>query len=181
MTELSRNSSDKGSEWQATGKSTYKLDDPKAPKAITITPTDKNASATLQIKTFDNGLFVTAPAEDVGAAPTRWTRVDSQRYFVVLAAAKGDPGFGGAGFAMLIKTDGAHSHTDAFGVYPVVKPLQRYPVLGVIPEELREQFGHEPFGDSGAMLRLEVTAGPYNRALEVLKTWERGPREHSAI
>ena len=181
MTELSRNSSDKGSEWQATGKSTYKLDDPKAPKAITITPTDKNASATLQIKTFDNGLFVTAPAEDVGAAPTRWTRVDSQRYFVVLAAAKGDPGFGGAGFAMLIKTDGAHSHTDAFGVYPVVKPLQRYPVLGVIPEELREQFGHEPFGDSGAMLRLEVTAGPYNRALEVLKTWERRAEENTLL
>jgi len=181
MSELSRKSSDKGSEWQATGKSTYKLDDTKAPKALTITPIDKNASTTLQIKTFDNGLFVTVPAADAGAALTRWTRVDSQRYFVVLAAAKGDPGFGGAGFAMLITTDGAHSHTDAFGVYPVVKPLERYPILGVIPEELREQFDHEPFGDSGAMLRLEVTAGPYNRALEVLKTWERRADENTLL
>jgi hypothetical protein len=181
MTELSRNGSDKGSEWQATGKSTYKLDDPKMPKALTITPINKNASATLQIKTFDNGLFVTAPAADAGLALTRWTRVDSQRYFVVLAAAKGDPGFGGAGFAMLIKTDGARSHTDAFGVYPVVKPLERHPILGVIPEEIREQFDHEPFGDSGAMLRLEVTAGPYNRALEVLKTWERRSEENTLL
>jgi hypothetical protein len=181
ITELSRNNSDKGSEWQATENSTYKLDDPKAPKALTITPIDKNASGTLQIKTFDNGLFVTAPTADSGAAPTRWTRVDSQRYFVVLAAAKGDPGFGGAGFAMLIKTGGGHSHSDAFGVYPVVNPLERHPILGVIPEELREQFDHEPFGDSGAMLRLEVTAGPYNRALEVLKSWERRAQENTLL
>src|ERR1700733_5316478 len=132
MTELFRNSSDKGSEWQATGKSTYKLDDPKAPKALTITPIDKNASATLQIKTFDNGLFVTVPAADAGAALTRWTRVDSQRYFVVLAAGKGDPGFGAAGFAMLIKTDGVHTQKDAFGAYPVVNPLERHAVIGVI-------------------------------------------------
>jgi hypothetical protein len=181
MTELSRNSSDKGSDWQATGKSTYKLDDSKAPKALTITPVDKNASATLQIKTFDNGLFVTAPATEASAALTRWTRVDPQRYFVVLAAGKGDPGFGAAGFAMLIKTDGLHTQKDAFGAYPVVKPLERHAVIGVIPEELREQFDHEPFGDSGAMLRLEVTAGPYNRALEVLKTWERRADEDALL
>ncbi|MGC2398777.1 MAG: hypothetical protein WA510_03290 [Acidobacteriaceae bacterium] len=181
MTELFRNSSDKGSEWQATGKSTYKLDDPKAPKALTITPIDKNASATLQIKTFDNGLFVTVPAAGAGAALTRWTRVDSQRYFVVLAAGKGDPGFGAAGFAMLIKTDGVHTQKDAFGAYPVVNPLERHAVIGVIPEEIRAQFDHEPFGDSGAMLRLEVTAGPYNRALEVLKTWERRADEDTLL
>lgn len=181
MTELSRSSSDKGSDWQATAKSTYKLDDPKTPKALTITPVDKNASATLQIKTFDNGLFVTSPAADAGAAVTRWTRVDRHRYFVVLAAGKGDPGFGAAGFAMVIKTDGIHSQRDAFGSYPVVKPLERHAVIGIIPEEIREQFDHEPFGDSGAMLRLEVTAGPYNRALEVLKTWERRANEDALL
>jgi hypothetical protein len=185
VTELSRKSSNKGSAWQATGKSTYKLDDPKAPKVIIETPIDKSggpsAGSTLQIKTFDDGLFVTAASAAAGAALTRWTRVDPQRYFVVLAAGKGDPGFGAAGFAMLIKTDGVHTQRDAFGVYPVVNPLERHPIMGIVPEEIRKQFDNEPFGDAGAMLRVEVTAGPYNRALEVLKTWERRAEENTLL
>jgi hypothetical protein len=185
MTELSRNSSDKASQWQAMGKSTYKLDDPKMPKTMITTPLDKNGTGpvgtTLQIKTFDDGLFVTTTGEGPAAALTRWTRVDPQRYFVVLAAGKGDPGLGGPGFAMLIKTDGIHTQKDAFGTYPVVNPRERYANIGVIPEEVREQFNSEPMGDSGAMLRLEVTAGPYNRALEVLKTWERRADENTLL
>jgi len=185
VTELSRNSSDKGSEWQVRGNSTYRLDDPKTPKAIILTPIDKSGrfsgDTTLQIKTFDDGLFVTAQGGNPGSALTRWTRVDPQRYFVVFAAGKGDPGFGAAGFAILIKTDGVHTQRDAFGVYPVVNPLERHPILGVIPAKIRRQFDTEPAGDSGAMLRLEVTAGPYNRALEVLKTWERRSEENTLL
>jgi hypothetical protein len=183
--EFSRNSSGKDSEWQAIAKSAYRLDNPKAPKTMIVTAVDKSgrfsADTTLQIRTFDDGLFVTASGTDPGATLTRWTRVDSERYFVVLAAGKGDPGLGGPGFAMLIKTDGIHTQTDAFGTYPVVKPLQRYPIIGVIPEDIRENFDHEPAADSGAMLRLEVTAGPYNRALEVLKTWERRAEENTLL
>jgi len=185
VTELSRPSPDKGSEWQAAGKARYRLDDPKTPKAILVSPIDKrgrfSVATTLQIKTFDDGLLVTAPSGDPGFALTRWTRVDPQRYFVVLAAGKGDPGFGAAGFAMLIKTDGVHTRTNAFGVYPVVNALERHPILGVIPGKIRRQFDHEPAGQSGAMLRLEVTAGPYNRALEVLKTWERRAEENTLL
>ena len=189
VTELSRHSSEKssekGAEWHATGKAKYKLDDPKAPKAIMVTPLDNRGSfsvdTTLPIKTFDDGLFVTAAGEDPGAALTRWTRIDRHRYFVILAAGKGDPGFGAAGFAMLIKTDGVHTQSDVFGVYPVVNPLERHPIIGVIPSKVRKQFDHEPTGDSGAMLRLEVTAGPYNRALEVLKTWERRAEENTLL
>jgi hypothetical protein len=184
-TELSRNRSNKGSEWHATGKATYKLDDPKTPKAIIVTPIDKSGrfsvNTTLPIKTFDDGLFVTAAGEDPGAALTRWTRVDPYRYFVVLAAGKGDPGFGAAGFAMLIKTDGVHTQKNAFGIYPVVNPLERHPILGVIPAKVRKEFENEPAADDGAMLRLEVTAGPYNRALEVLKTWERRADEDTLL
>jgi hypothetical protein len=185
VTELARSSSNQGPEWQARSKSTYKLDDPKAPKAVSLTPINNGGRAsvgsTLQIKTFDDGLFVTAVGGNAGAALIRWTRVDPERYFVVLAAGKGDPGFGAAGFAMLIKTDGMHTQRHAFGVYPVVNPLERHPVLGIIPANLRKQFEREPTGDTGAMLRLEVTAGPYNRALEVLKTWERRAEENTLL
>jgi len=184
-TELSRNTADKSSAWHATGKSRYKLDDPKAPKAIMLTPIEKSgqpaAGTPFQVRTFDDGLFVTAPSGDAGASLTRWTRVDPHRYFVVLAAGKGDTGFGAAGFAMLIKTDGVHTQHDAFGIYPVVNKLERHPVLGVIPDNVRKQFDREPVGDTGSMLRLEVTAGPYNRALEVLKTWERRADENTLL
>lgn len=176
MTEL-RHGSGKGSGWHAVGESTFKFDNAMAPKSVTITPFSKNgesaASTTLQIKTFDDGLFLTATDDSPSATLTRWTRVDPYRYFVVLAAGKGDPGFGGPGFAMLIKTDGVHTVTDAFGVYPVVNPLERHPMIGIIPVKIRKNFDKEPVGDTGSMLRLEVTAGPYTRALEVMKTWER--------
>jgi hypothetical protein len=185
VTELALKSSAKGSEWQATSKAKYKLDDPKMPQAVMLTPIDKNgrlsAATPLKIRTFDDGLFVTAPSEDPGATLTRWTRIDPYRYFVVLAAGKGDPGFGAAGFAMLIKTDGVHTQRNAFGIYPVVNPLERHPIFGEIPAKIRRQFDHEPTGDSGAMFRLEVTAGPYNRALEVLTTWERRADENTLL
>jgi hypothetical protein len=181
VTELSRNSSSKNSEWHATGKATYKLDDPKTPKALIVSPLDKkgqfSADATLPIKAFDDGLFVTAS----GATVTRWTRVDPYHYFVVLAAGKGDPGFGRAGFAMLIKTDGVHTQRNAFGIYPVNNRLERHPMFGVIPGRIRRQFDKDPGDDSAAMFRLEVTAGPYNRALEVLKTWERRVDEDTVL
>jgi hypothetical protein len=185
VTELSRNSPNKASEWHASGKASYKLDDQKTPKALIVSPLDKkgqfSADATLPIKTFDDGVFVTAAGGNPGAMLTRWTRVDPYRYFVVLAAGKGDPGFGGAGFAMLIKTDGVHTQRNAFGIYPVVNPLESHPMLGVIPGRIRRQFDKEPSDDSAAMFRLEVTAGPYNRALEVLKTWERRVDEDTVL
>jgi hypothetical protein len=185
VTELSRAGSSKGSEWQVRGKSNYKLDDPKGPKALSLAPLDKggqsSTATTLRITTFDDGLFVTAPGDNPGTALTRWTRVDRERYFVVLAAGKGTTGFGAAGFAMLIKTDGVQTRRHAFGVYPVVHRYERHPVIGIIPERIRKQFDHDPVGDKGAMLRLEVTAGPYRRALEVLKTWERRANENTLL
>jgi hypothetical protein len=185
VTELSRHSSDKSSEWQVGSKSTYKLDNPKTPKELNIDSIDKDrrpsALSALQITTFDDGLLVTKPVGDPHATPTRWTRIDPQRYFVVLAAGKGETGFGAAGFAMLIKTDGVHTQRNTFGVYPVVHRYERHPILGVIPATIRKQFDHEPVGDTGSMLRLEVTAGPYNRALEVMKTWERRAAENALL
>jgi hypothetical protein len=182
-TELTRNPEGKTPAWQATAKSTFKLDDPSAPKSLIITPVDKTSGSpsALQIKTFDNGLFVTTPSDKPTDTLTRWTRVDPYRYFVVLTAGKGDPGFGAAGFAMLIKTDGVHTQNDAFGIYPVVKPKIRYPVIGEIPQDIREEFETEPIAGSGTMLRIQVPAGPYYRAMEVLKTWERRADDNTLL
>ncbi|HLJ86644.1 MAG TPA: hypothetical protein VKZ53_07460, partial [Candidatus Angelobacter sp.] len=80
-----------------------------------------------------------------------------------------------------IKTDGLHPQTESFGTWPVVNPLERHPLIGSIPEEIRRQFDREPLDDSGSMLRLEVTAGPYNRALEVMKSWQRRAEENQLL
>jgi hypothetical protein len=185
MTELSRNSSGKGHEWEPTGKSSYRLDNPKAPRAMILTKVEKSdqlsVGNTFEVRTFDDGMFITKAIGDSAGELTRWTRIDPYRYFVVLAAGKGSPGFGDPGFAMLIKTDGVHTQTDALGSYPVVKPRQRYPMFGLISEEIRKQFDKEPVNDTGSMLRLELTAGPYHRALEVLKSWERRVAENQTL
>jgi hypothetical protein len=182
MTELSHNSSGKGAEWQTTGRAKYRLDNPRAPKTMVLKKSDQGfLGTTLEIQAFDDGLFITKAAGGPEAKLTRWVRVDPNRYFVVLAAGKGSPGFGAPGFAMLIKTDGVHTQTDALGEYPVVTPRQRYPEFGVISDEIRKQFDEEPVDDTGAMLRLEVTAGPYNRALEVLQSWRRRVEENQTL
>lgn len=183
MTELSRNTSGKGPEWQMTGKSRYRLDNHQSPKIMTWEKGGDRHSprTTLEVKAFDDGLFIAKAVGDPDTQLTRWVRVDPYRYFVVLAAGKGSPGFGDAGFAMLIKTDGVHIQTDALGEYPVVTPRQRYPEFGVISEDIRKRFDEEPVGDSGSMLRLEVTAGPYNRALKVLKSWQRRVDENQTL
>jgi hypothetical protein len=139
-----------------------------------------SAGSRLEITTFDDGMFVTKAIDGSGEL-TRWTRIDPYRYFVVLAAGKGTPGFGAPGFAMLIKTDGVHTQRDALGSYPVVTPRQRYPQFGIISEEILKQFESEPANDTGSMLRMEVTAGPYNRALEVMKSWERRVQENQTL
>lgn len=182
MTELSRDTSGKAAEWQVTSKSRYRLDNPKKPKAMILTKMEKGSAlstgTTLEIKTFDDGMFVTGM---VGGPMTRWTRVDPYRYFVVLAADKGDPFVGGAGFAELIKTDGTHTQMDTFGAWPVIRRFDHHVDLGVMPEDIVKKFDHEPVDDSAVMLRIEVTAGPYNRASEVMKSWQRRAEEGNLL
>lgn len=182
MTQLARNTSGTGPEWQPVSKSTYRLDDPKKPTAMIVTEVQKggglSTGTTLEIKAFDDGMFVTGM---VGSPMTRWTRVDPYRYFLVLAAGKGNPYVGGPAFAELIKTDGVHAQTDALGTWPVPRQFDSVTAMGVIPEDIRKHFDNEPVSEEESMLRLELTAGPYNRALEVLKTWQRRVDEGNTL
>lgn len=185
MTELSRNTSGQGPEWKATGESKYSLDNPKKPTVMVLTKMDKagglSLGTTLEIKAFDDGMFLTAPAEEKGGVLTRWIRIDPYRYFLVLAAGKGDPLTGGPAFAELIKTDSIHTQTDALGTWPVHRQFDSYPIMGVISEDLLKHFENGPLNNDEYVFRLELTAGPYNRALEVLKTWQRRVAEGNLL
>jgi hypothetical protein len=181
-TVLSRNNSGNGAEWQATDSSSFKLDNPKSPKSIHLSPKNNPEQETaLEITQFDDGAFTTAVTVTPDVELTHWVRVDPYRYFVVFASGKGTPGYGAPAFAMLIKTNGTQAQTDAFGSYPYKDGKVDTVAVAPIPEEIQKQFAKEPQDESAIMLRLEVTAGPFNRAMRILKTWERRSRENTML
>jgi hypothetical protein len=181
-TVLSRNASGSGPEWQPSDSSVFKLDNPKSPKAIQLFPKNNpDQKTSMEITQYDDGAFTTAVTVTPDVELTRWVRIDPYRYFVVLVSGKGTPGYGAPAFAMLIKTDGTETQTEAFGSYPYKDGKVDTVAVADIPEEIRKQFAKEPKDDSAAMLRLEVTAGPFNRAMKILKTWERRARENTLL
>ncbi len=102
----------------------------------------------------------------------------AHRYFLVLAARSGTfYNKGGPAFPMLIKLDGERTQVDAVGIYSV----QGRRKFGTVPEESYREFMQEPRADSDVMLRLEITSAQYERALKILRTWERRVREDALL
>lgn len=158
----------------------YTLDNPKAPKTILV-KADKNAGGfaegitSMEITGYDDtSLTFVKP----GSAPTRWIRVDSNRYFLVLAGRIGTF-YDGSGptFPMLIKMDGQKTQIDAVGTYNV----RGYWAFGLIPAETYNEFMKESRKDSDVMLRLELTAVQYERGLKVVKTWIRRAQNNELL
>lgn len=168
-----------GHVWSEGKKSRYQLDNAKSPKSIRFTPINQPPGAPgadYEITKYDDGSFTQAVTATADVEYSSWVRLDPQRYFVVFAAGKGTPDVGAAAFAMLTKTDGREAKTDSFGLYPTQKGGVVV-ALGTIPEEIEKELAKEPSAESAAMLRVEVTAGPYQRGLQVMKTWQRRARE----
>jgi len=168
--------SGRGSEWTAGSRSKYSLDNPTGPRTLRFTPLKRANRETGRVEylitQYDDGSFTTGIQVGGDTELTRWIRVDAQHYYIVFAAGKGTPDFGAAAFAMLVRTDGHETQTDSFGLYPVNQHGQTV-VLGDVPEDVRRSFAKEAPDDSAAILRLQLAAGAYHRALQVMKTWER--------
>lgn len=172
--------SSQSSELREIASAGYMLDDPKAPKLILVKAEKEGGGFTqgitsLEITAYDDtSLTIVKP----GSAPARWVRVDSYRYFVVLAGRIGTF-YDGSGptFPMLIKTDGRQTQIDAVGTYD----LHSYWAFGTIPPETYNEFMKEPSKDSDVMLRLEITAVQYERGLKIVKTWERRARNNELL
>jgi hypothetical protein len=165
-----------GSESKEIARGTYKLDNPKSPKSISITINNEevgpeNGTASMNIIKYDDTSFTTG---NNTYDTLEWERMDSNRYFLVLAGRNGifyDRS--GPTFPTLIKTDGRETQIDAVGIYSVGDK----PYFGPIPTELRDEFMKEPRNDSDVMLRLEIGAPQYERGLKVLRTWDRRAKE----
>ncbi len=113
-----------------------------------------------------------------GIGTIQWTRVDPDRYFIVLAARKGEfYDTSGSAFPMVIKLAGGVPTIDAFGVY-LAKDGR---ALGTVPPDVYKKYLREARNDSETTLRLEINSRQYERALKIIKEWERRDREGALL
>jgi hypothetical protein len=158
---------------------TYALDDAKSPKSISFTITregvgEAQGATSIKIVKYDDKSFTTG-ADDY---TLEWERMDSNRYFLVLAGRSGvfyDRS--GPTFPILVKTDGRETKVDAVGVYFV----SGKPFFGSVPSESCDEFMKESDNASDVMLRLEIAAPQYERGLKVLRTWDRRAKEDNLL
>lgn len=150
------------------------------PESVSFTATGKNRifgapSKTMKLVSYDD-TSITCAIPGIGT--TRWTRVDADRYFIVLAARKGEfYDKTGSAFPMLIKLAGGVTTIDAFGIYPGKDGR----TLGTVPENVYKNYLREARNESETTLRLEINSRQYERALTVIKEWERRDREGALL
>jgi hypothetical protein len=170
-----------GSDLREIASATYLLDDPKEPKVILIKAAKERGefplgTTSMDITGHDDTSFT---CKMPGYGEARWSRVDPYRYFMVLAGRRGvfyDDS--GPTFPMMIKTDGHQTQIDAVGIYGT----GGYWSFGPVPAETYNYFLKEPpRSKTEVMLRLEITGVQYERALKIVRTWERRVREGALL
>ena len=150
------------------------------PESISFTATGKNRifgalRKTMTIESYDD-MSITCAIPGVGT--TRWARVDADRYFIVLSARTGQfYDTSGSAFSMVIKMAGGVPTVDAFGIY-LAKDGRNF---GTVPAAIYKDYLREAQKDSETTLRLEINSRQYERALKVIKEWERRDREGALL
>jgi hypothetical protein len=150
------------------------------PDSISFTATGKSrifgaVRKTMKLVSYDD-TSITCAIPGIGT--TRWTRVDPDRYFIVLAARKGEfYDTSGSSFPMVIKLAGGVPTIDAFGIY-LAKDGRAF---GTVPAAVYKEYLGEPRNDSETTLRLEINSRQYERALKIIKEWERRDREDALL
>jgi hypothetical protein len=151
---------------------TYRLDDPKAPSRIEFFASGSTSPRSSQeISQYDDGSFTTM---DENSLPHRWIRVDAERHFILFTALRGDVAKGGPAFATMIRADAdGRGSMESFGFYIAGD----VPIVGTIPTAVSTRHLVESRLETETMLRLELTRAEYDRAMAVLRSWDRRVRE----
>jgi len=150
------------------------------PQSVAFTASGKHrifgaVRKTMELVSYDD-TSITCAIPGVGT--TRWTRVDPDRYFIVLAARRGEfYDTSGSAFPMVIKLAGGVPTIDAFGVY-LAKDGRAF---GTVPPAIYKNYLREARNDSETTLRLEINSRQYERALKIIKEWERRAREDALL
>ena len=150
------------------------------PDSVVFTASGKNrifgaVRKTMKLVSYDD-TSITCDIPGIGT--TRWSRVDPDRYFIVLAARNGEfYDKTGSAFPMVIKLAGAVPTIDAFGVYGGKDGR----TFGTVPADVYKNYLREARNESETTLRLEINSRQYERALKVIKEWERRDREGALL
>ncbi len=150
------------------------------PRTISFTATGKNrifgaSEKAMKVVSYDDSSLT---CDIPGVGTTRWTRVDPDRYFLVLAARRGEfYDSSGSAFPMVIKLAEGSPTIDAFGVY-LTKGERAF---GAVPADVYKNYLREARTDSETTLRLEINSRQYERVLKVIKEWERRDRENALL
>jgi hypothetical protein len=150
------------------------------PDSVSFTASGKNRifgalTKTMKLVSYDD---TSITCEITGIGTTRWTRVDPDRYFIVLAARNGEfYDKTGSAFPMLIKLAGGVPTIDAFGVYGGKDGR----AFGTVPQNVYKNYLREASNESETTLRLEINSRQYERALKIIKEWERRDREGALL
>lgn len=156
------------------------INEPDSRRLISFTATGKNRifgsiKKTMKVVKYDDS-SITCSIPGVGT--TRWTRVDPDRYFIVLAARQKEfYDYSGSAFPMVIKLAGKTPTIDAFGVY-LTKGVRAF---GAVPPDVYKDYLREARNDNETTLRLEINSRQYERVLKVIKEWERRDREGALL
>lgn len=147
---------------------------PKAPDIkVNFTATGTNrifgrTEATMKVVKYDDSSLT---CEIPGIAGTiRWTRVDPDRYFIILVARQNEfYNKSGSAFPLVIKLAGGVAKVDAAGTFSNKGQW----AFGSVPPETYKDYLREARGDSETILRLEINSRQYERALKVVQEWQR--------
>jgi hypothetical protein len=128
-------------------------------------------------------LLASAPtlllAANVCEQEAQAARSDTQQYYMILAG-QTDVFYDRSGptFVMLQRTAADETDVGAFGIYAGER---RQPVFGPVPANVYERFVKEDRKPSDVLLRLAISQPQYQRALQVLQSWERRVRENALL
>jgi hypothetical protein len=154
----------------------------KAPdKQIAFTATGRNrifgrTNATMKIVSYDDSSLT---CEIPGVAGTvRWTRVDPDRYFLILVARQNEfYDKSGSAFPLVVKLAGGTSTIEAAGTYSDHGKAE----FGAVPADVYKDYLREARGDSEVILRIEINSQQYARALKIVQEWQRRARENALL
>jgi hypothetical protein len=157
------------------------VNNPKTPGQVSLTATGKDrifgqTKTAMKVVSYDDS-SITCEIPGV-AGTTRWTRVDPDRYFIVLVARQNEfYDKSGSAFPVVIKLAGGVAKIDAAGLF-----LDKGNVaFGAIPTSAYKEYLREARGDSEVILRLEINSRQYERALQIVQEWQRRAREGALL
>ena len=159
----------------------YEVDQTMNPMLVSFTATGRNRifgrlRASMKVVGYDDTSLTCAIP---GMGTTRWTKVDPNRYFIVLTARQNEfYDKTGSAFPVLIKVSvGGVPEINAVGIYSDDGKQH----FGTVPPEAYKDYLREARGDAEVVLRLEINGAQYERGLKIVKEWQRRAREDALL